>query len=425
MKKIFITAVLLLFLCSNLYGATKLEDEGVNKGYINILDFVGAGVTATRSGIKGTITIPGGGGGTGDITDVGDVTTGAAFTSGGNGSILYFQGTASGQITLTTPAAAGTNTITWPASTGIVLLKEQIDTEAEFDALLFDVLTSELDPLALKTADTDNVKETHIDWGSGAGQVNTDDIPEGSSNLYQLTQEEVDDYIDALINDPDSVHTRIVITYDDIDNAMDFVVDADLHNYSWTNVDATDLKVDSITQAYDADLDALAGLASNGLIARTGAGTASVRTIMGTANEIIVTNGDGIAGNPVLSLDSDIKEVAIHFTIDGGGSVITTGAKIWIRVPFAMIITGWDITAKQSGSCVIDVWKDTYTNFPPTVADTIAGSEKPTLSASQKNQDTSLTTWTTSVAKGDYIRINVDSASTVTIVYLTIYGTKG
>jgi len=35
-------------------------------------------------------------------------------------------------------------------------------------------------------------------------------------------------------------------------------VDQDLHNYDWTNVDATDLKVGSITQAWDADLDDLA-----------------------------------------------------------------------------------------------------------------------------------------------------------------------
>lgn len=35
-------------------------------------------------------------------------------------------------------------------------------------------------------------------------------------------------------------------------------VDPDLHNYDWTNVDATDLKVGSITQAWDADLDDLA-----------------------------------------------------------------------------------------------------------------------------------------------------------------------
>ena len=73
---------------------------------------------------------------------------------------------------------------------------------------------------------------------------------------------------------------------------------------------------------------------------------------------------------------------------------------------------------------MIDVWKDTYANFPPTVADTIAGSEKPTLSSAIKNEDLTLTTWTTSVTTGDIIGFNVDSASTVTRVTLSIKITK-
>jgi len=41
----------------------------------------------------------------------------------------------------------------------------------------------------------------------------------------QLSGEEVDDFVNALIKDADSVHTRITITYDDVNNAFDFVVD--------------------------------------------------------------------------------------------------------------------------------------------------------------------------------------------------------
>jgi len=111
-------------------------------------------------------------------------------------------------------------------------------------------------------------------------------------------------------------------------------------------------------------------------------------------------------------------------TIDGGGSAITTGVKGYITIPFNGTITGWDLLGDISGSIVIDVWKDTYANFPPTVADTIAGSEKPTLSSAQKNQDLSLSTWTTSVTAGDIIAFNVSSASTVTRVNLTIRITK-
>ena len=58
-------------------------------------------------------------------------------------------------------------------------------------------------------------------------------------------------------------------------------------------------------QAADADLDALAANAANGLWARTGAGTGAARTVTGTASQISVANGDGAAGNPTLSIPSN------------------------------------------------------------------------------------------------------------------------
>lgn len=54
-------------------------------------------------------------------------------------------------------------------------------------------------------------------------------------------------------------------------------------------------------QPLDAELTAIAALATNGLIAKTGAGTAATRTITAGAN-IAVTNGDGVAANPIVGL---------------------------------------------------------------------------------------------------------------------------
>jgi len=116
--------------------------------------------------------------------------------------------------------------------------------------------------------------------------------------------------------------------------------------------------------------------------------------------------------------------ISITFIIDGGGVAITTGQKGHLEIPFACTITGWTILADQSGSIVVDVWKDTYANFPPTVADTITGSEKPTLSSAQKNQDLNLTTWATAIAAGDILAFNVDSVATVTRITLSIRATK-
>ena len=109
-------------------------------------------------------------------------------------------------------------------------------------------------------------------------------------------------------------------------------------------------------------------------------------------------------------------------TIDGAGSAISTGIKTDIIIPFNMNINSWTLVADQTGSIVIDVWKDTYSNYPPTVSKSIAGSEKPTLSASLKNQDLSLSTWTSSISSGDIVRFNVDSISNITKVTLNING---
>lgn len=50
------------------------------------------------------------------------------------------------------------------------------------------------------------------------------------------------------------------------------------------------------------DANLLPDPGSNGMVARTGATTTANRTITGTTNEISVTNGDGVSGNPTLGV---------------------------------------------------------------------------------------------------------------------------
>ena len=177
-------------------------------------------------------------------------------------------------------------------------------------------------------------------------------------------------------------------------------------------------------QPLDATLTALASYNTNGLLAQTAADTFAGRTV--TAGQgISVSNGDGVAGNPTIALNTNALRGEISFRIDGGGSAITTGAKkIYLRVGYDCTITGWELVADQSGSIAIDIWKDSFAHFPPTLADTITASAKPSLSSAQTNSSSSLTGWTTSVSAGDYLEINVDSASTVTLAILTLLVTR-
>lgn len=119
---------------------------------------------------------------------------------------------------------------------------------------------------------------------------------------------------------------------------------------------------------------------------------------------------------------SNIRQFGI--TVDGAGAPITTGQKGFITIPFDCTIIGNYVMADQSGSVVFDVWKRAFSSFPPTVAQTITASAKPTLSSAQSSSDTTLTGWTTSVKAKDVIAFNVDSASTVTRVTLVLQVAK-
>lgn len=69
-------------------------------------------------------------------------------------------------------------------------------------------------------------------------------------------------------------------------------------------------------QGLDSDLTAIAGLASNGLIARTDTGAVSVRTITAGSDKLTVTDGDGVSGDPTV----DVAEA--NLTLDNIGGTL-------------------------------------------------------------------------------------------------------
>jgi hypothetical protein len=189
------------------------------------------------------------------------------------------------------------------------------------------------------------------------------------------------------------------------DNPSATIADADLISFA----DVNDSNNDKNTTA------TLLGAYTD---ARTGTLTNKTIDADGTGNSI--TNIDVAE----VKSDSNILISNIELIIDGGGSAITTGVKGYIEVSFDCTINQVTMLADVSGSAVVDIWKDTYANYPPTDADSITASAVPTITSDTDSQDATLTGWTTSITAGDILGFNVDSASTITRLTISLKVTK-
>ena len=128
----------------------------------------------------------------------------------------------------------------------------------------------------------------------------------------------------------------------------------------------------------------------------------------------------------VIAALTDVREFTREATINIGfgvtGETLATGVYYGLQfeVPAKCFFLEWTVVADQTGSVVIDFWKAAYADYPPTNANTITGGDEPTLSSAQKAQNTSPTDWTRVWEKGDFIVPNVDSATTVEVVHVTL-----
>jgi hypothetical protein len=62
-------------------------------------------------------------------------------------------------------------------------------------------------------------------------------------------------------------------------------------------------------QKHDATLDSLADLTTSGAVIRAADGSVHTATLVGPSSGVIVTNGDGVAGNPTIALANDLAAV--------------------------------------------------------------------------------------------------------------------
>lgn len=170
----------------------------------------------------------------------------------------------------------------------------------------------------------------------------TDDLPEGATNLY-FTDERAQDAVGLILADTATIDLTYADGVPSVSADLKLLSVTDAHISASAAIAATKLAavtasralvssgagfidVSTVTalelanltgstsalqpqidgkQPLDSDLTALAGVSATGILARTGAGAAQARTLIGTS-PIIVANGDGVAGNPTASIDQSL-----------------------------------------------------------------------------------------------------------------------
>lgn len=106
----------------------------------------------------------------------------------------------------------------------------------------------------------------------------------------------------------------------------------------------------------------------------------------------------------------------------GSGAIAVPVTDVAVYVPEAIEITGVSLlTIGGPGSCVVDVWREVLGGYPPTVADSITASAKPTIVGGNTYVDTTLTGWETEIDAGETLLFHLESTSAFSAIFVALH----
>jgi len=177
----------------------------------------------------------------------------------------------------------------------------------------------------------------------------------------------------------------------------------------------------SILSGNTVSLSALSSVGGGGGI---GTETDPIFTTWAQANsakyESTYTTVSAITGNLILG--------QLGIAINGARSVITTGTKQFLRVPYNCTITSWEIVIDPPGEITMGIFKSTYDTFP--TSSSITGYGPPRCGQTVENvfypetrgrgESPGGNGWNTTLTAGEYLEFRVTSVTTATAACLTL-----
>jgi len=249
--------------------------------------------------------------------------------AGGDGSASY--DSATGVITYTGPSAAEVQAHITAGegidiAAGVISGEDATDANKGIASFSADEFTVTSGAVALKV---DGIDGTHVDFGTGTNQVNTDLLTEGSTNLYH-TSERVDDRVAALIVGG----TNLTATYDDTANTLTLDAtaaggydlssnDTDDLSEGSTNLYHTTARARAAVSVTDAGGDGSAAYNSTtGVITYTGPSAAETQAHITAGTGVAVASGVVSIGQAV-ETSSNVTFAKVTTSLIEGGSTIT------------------------------------------------------------------------------------------------------
>jgi hypothetical protein len=151
----------------------------------------------------------------------------------------------------------------------------------------------------------------------------------------------------------------------------------------------------------------------NGMVVRTGAGTTTNRSLNGTANRVLVSDGDGSAGNPTVDLATSVVTRPIGWNFNGSGLTIPVNTTGFLTVPYACTVSRWTLHA-QGGSATVDIWRTSDGSADPTVLNSITGSGAPRITSGTNASGTTALWSSDNFAANDNIAFSITAVSGAT-----------